>query len=73
MTKGKVEIDVEFCKGCALCIPACNFGVLSLSEEFNSKGIRYAVASNPENCTGCSMCALTCPEICIEVYREKRK
>lgn len=73
MAKGKVEIDIEFCKGCGLCIPACKFGVLSIGDKFNSKGIKYAVASNPENCTGCMMCAITCPEICIEVYREKKE
>ncbi|TEU03488.1 MAG: hypothetical protein E3J24_03655 [Dehalococcoidia bacterium] len=26
----------------------------------------------PERCTGCAFCAQTCPDIAIEVYREKR-
>ncbi|MCK5060691.1 4Fe-4S binding protein, partial [Candidatus Bipolaricaulota bacterium] len=25
----------------------------------------------PEDCTGCGFCALTCPDVAIEVYREK--
>ena len=30
LTRGTVVIDIERCKGCELCIPACRPGVLPL-------------------------------------------
>lgn len=72
MAKGKVEINTEWCKGCELCIQACNFGVLDLSDELNSKSVKFAVAKNPSKCTGCALCAMVCPEIIIKVYKEKK-
>ena len=70
--KGKVEINSSWCKGCELCIHACNFGVLEMSQELNSKGTRFAVAAHPRKCTGCTLCAVVCPEVVITVYREKK-
>ncbi len=66
--KGKVEIDIQKCKGCELCTAACKEGVLSLSGTINQKGYRYVIANN-ELCTGCVNCALVCPDAVITVYR----
>ena len=37
-SRGTVTIDVETCKGCDLCIPACPPGVLTMSEGVNRTG-----------------------------------
>lgn len=67
LTRGTVTIDVERCKGCELCIPACPPGVLRMSTDLNGRGVAY-----PElvpGCTGCSACFLVCPDFCFEVFR----
>lgn len=66
--KGRVEIDIQRCKGCELCTIECKEHALSLSNSINSKGYRYIVADN-NVCTGCVNCALVCPDAVITVYR----
>jgi 2-oxoglutarate ferredoxin oxidoreductase subunit delta len=66
--KGRVEIDIQRCKGCELCTIECKEHALALSDSINSKGYRYIVADN-DLCTGCVNCALVCPDAVITVYR----
>lgn len=70
--KGKVEIEIQRCKGCELCTAACKEGALKLSDTLNIKGYRYIVANN-DVCTGCVNCALVCPDAVITVYRTHPK
>lgn len=69
--KGMVEIEWEACKGCELCVAACPFEVLQLSEKVNGKGYHPSTMANPEACTGCASCAMVCPDSVITVYRAK--
>ncbi len=71
MIRGKVEIDVEKCKGCSLCIVACKQETLEMSKKINRQGYQYAVAVK-DNCTGCENCALVCPDAVITVYRTQK-
>ena len=60
LTRGTVVIDVDRCKGCELCIPACPPGVLVMSTTANAIGYRY-----PEllaGCTACQACHAVCPD-----------
>ena len=70
--KGRVEIDIQRCKGCELCTAACKEKALTLSETINIKGYRY-ILSNNELCNGCVNCALVCPDAVITVYRTHPK
>ncbi len=70
--KGRVEIDIQRCKGCELCTAACKEQALSLSETINIKGYRYILANN-DLCNGCVNCALVCPDAVITVYRTHPK
>lgn len=70
--KGRVEIDIQRCKGCELCTTACKEQALSLSGTINIKGYRYIIANN-DVCTGCVNCALVCPDAVITVYRTHPK
>ena len=69
--RGTVDIAIETCKGCELCIEACPQDSLSLSKEINAIGYHYAVLVQ-DNCTGCANCALVCPDAVITVYRTKK-
>jgi len=67
VVRGTVDIDIEACKGCELCIPACPPEVLVMSTEVNAVGYRY-----PEllpGCTGCRACLDVCPDFCFEVFK----
>jgi 2-oxoglutarate ferredoxin oxidoreductase subunit delta len=68
VTRGTVKIDIESCKGCELCIPACRPGVLSMTTElFNQRGYRY-----PElvaGCTACRACLQVCPDFVFQVWK----
>jgi 2-oxoglutarate ferredoxin oxidoreductase subunit delta len=68
--KGRVIIDRNRCKGCALCVEVCPVGVLRMEEEINTKGYHPVFAAAAENCTGCTLCAMMCPDLCLVVERE---
>ena len=65
-----IKIDAELCKGCGLCIHVCPQSIIHLSEEYNSKGLNFAVQKETGSCTACRLCAIQCPDAAIEVYRE---
>ncbi|MBR0374622.1 MAG: 4Fe-4S binding protein [Mogibacterium sp.] len=64
-----IEVAKERCKACELCTTACPFGLLRLSDDYNSAGDHYIVQDNPEKCIGCKLCAIQCPDTVIEVYK----
>ena len=70
---GKVEINLEYCKGCTLCVTSCNQHVLEIDTNLSHKGYFPAKAVHPEKCTGCTLCALMCPDVAITVYKDKVK
>jgi 2-oxoglutarate ferredoxin oxidoreductase subunit delta len=45
-----------------------------MADHFNVKGYRPSVFVDPEGrCTGCTLCAMMCPDVVITVYRTSRK
>ncbi len=71
MIRGTINVAVELCKGCELCIGSCPQDSLGLSEKINARGYRFVLLVQ-DNCTGCTNCALVCPEAAITVYRQKK-
>ncbi len=69
--RGAISVDIDKCKGCSLCVPACPTDVLLMSKEVNHKGYKYVYMENPEECTACKNCAILCPDGVISVYRIK--
>jgi 2-oxoglutarate ferredoxin oxidoreductase subunit delta len=69
--KGWIEVNEVYCKGCELCVNACQQHTLSLDmERLTSKGY-HPVYLSADGCTGCGICAIVCPEAALTVFREK--
>jgi 2-oxoglutarate ferredoxin oxidoreductase subunit delta len=72
---GYIEIDPELCKDCRLCISVCPNRLIEATDRMNERGyrsVRFAGKGSKredKKCTGCGLCAISCPEIAIEVYR----
>lgn len=71
---GKIVITIDRCKGCLLCVEACPKGLLKQSSCVNNKGffpVNFVDVDNRESpkCTGCTFCAVVCPDLAITVYR----
>jgi len=71
--KGKIEINIERCKGCLFCVNACPFKIIKVSQKTNKSGIHYVECDEEkiDKCTGCTLCAVVCPDVAIEVWRIK--
>ena len=68
--KGAIEVDIQKCKGCSVCIDNCPTKSIELSSKVNNKGYNYAEMVG-DACIGCSNCAIVCPDSVITVYRVK--
>ena len=71
--KGAIVVNTERCKGCGVCVENCPRKVVELGKNVNSRGYYYAYMKLPDDCTGCTNCAITCPDGAITVYRTKLK
>lgn len=63
-----IRVNQDLCKGCELCNAACPQGIIGMSKHINVKGYFYAEVNDPGRCIGCMLCALTCPDLAIEVH-----
>ena len=61
------------CKGCALCTLVCPRDLVFLSERMNRQGYRTAQNRDVNECISCGFCAMTCPDVAIEVHRPEKK
>lgn len=66
----KFVLEIDKCKGCGLCIRACPKKLLAPSSVMNKQGNSYPVMTDESACISCACCALTCPDMCITVYKE---
>lgn len=67
--KVRVDLEVDRCKGCELCVQACPRDVLAMGDTINALGYRPSQVVNPERCTGCMACYMVCPDTCFTIER----
>ncbi|MFC1594467.1 4Fe-4S dicluster domain-containing protein [Candidatus Omnitrophota bacterium] len=67
----KIKITKDRCKGCYLCIAQCPRGLIVVDEQLNKLGKKPARFKHKKDspCTGCTMCCIVCPEVCIEALK----
>ena len=69
VARGNIEINVEECKGCGLCVESCPPKCLELGDDLSPYGVHPAQYAG-EGCTGCGICFYCCPEPgAITVFR----
>jgi len=73
---GRITLEADACKACYLCISVCPEKLIAVSANLNQKGYypaEFTESNMPKEdrkCTGCSTCAIICPDVAIEVYRD---
>lgn len=61
----EIVINLDWCKGCGICVGFCPTKVLELDRKGKSTAVRA------EDCICCKMCELRCPDLAIEVLTEE--
>jgi len=59
--KVTIEINEEWCKGCAICVEFCPKAVLAMNRRGKPE------VMDLEACTKCQLCDLRCPDFAITV------
>ncbi len=65
VSKGKVIIIRDRCKGCEFCVSYCPRNVLQMSKLFNVKGYHFPEVVDETMCVNCHFCESLCPEFAI--------
>ncbi|MEW6756088.1 MAG: 4Fe-4S dicluster domain-containing protein [Candidatus Latescibacterota bacterium] len=66
----RVHIDPYLCKGtegCGICVELCRSKVLGPAPALSSRGVHAATVLRQEECTGCDVCMLYCPDLAVAV------
>lgn len=56
-----VDINRKWCKDCGICVAFCPAHV------FETGGRGEPVIARPDDCTGCQLCVLRCPDLAVDV------
>ena len=66
----RIEVDANRCKACYLCVSVCPKKCLGKSKTISKKGYFPAVQEHPQDCIGCKMCYVMCPDVAITVLKD---
>jgi len=51
-------------------VEVCPHRLIRRERAINDQGYQYVILDDPDGrCTGCTVCAIVCPDVCIEVYK----
>jgi 2-oxoglutarate ferredoxin oxidoreductase subunit delta len=67
----KLLIYEDRCKGCGVCIARCPKKVLGFSKNLNKLGYYHVELQDEANCIQCKTCAISCPDVVIEVFKKE--
>jgi 2-oxoglutarate ferredoxin oxidoreductase subunit delta len=69
-----LDIAVDRCKGCELCVTACPHGVLELDVSIvNRLGYHPVRLTDAAGCTSCVICARVCPDAVFTIYAPSKE
>jgi 2-oxoglutarate ferredoxin oxidoreductase subunit delta len=69
-----LDIAVDRCKGCGLCVAVCPQGILELDVSIvNELGYHPIQLTDAAACTSCALCARVCPDTVFAVYARPRR
>lgn len=60
----QIKVNKKWCKACGICIEFCPKSVLAFGEDGKVEAVK------PDDCIGCRLCELRCPDFAIEVGGE---
>ncbi len=61
----KISINIDWCKGCGICVAYCPKKVLALKND-------QCDIIDEASCILCSLCEIRCPDFAIKVVGEKQ-
>jgi 2-oxoglutarate ferredoxin oxidoreductase subunit delta len=68
-----LDIAVDRCKGCGLCVSICPKGILELDVSIvNELGYHPVRLADAATCTSCALCARICPDSVFAVFARPR-
>ena len=69
-----LDIAIDRCKGCGLCVSVCPKHVLALdAATVNPLGYHPVELLDAASCTSCALCARVCPDAVLTVYAPAKK
>ena len=68
-----IEIVLDWCKGCDICIKRCPTDALEKSDALNKRGVYPPKLKEENECNFCRLCELLCPDFAIAVIPEEGK
>ncbi len=66
-----IEVVLDWCKGCDMCIKRCPLDALEKSDKLNKRGVYPPRLKEDNECNYCRFCELICPDFAITVIPDE--